>query len=297
MKPETLVGKTPNLTAPSPTVTRLLQLLTGPDVDYDEVVGAVARDPVLTAKLLALCNSASFGLAKPMASIKQAVAYLGYCETLRLVMALNFGDKVNVELPGYAMEPGALWNHSLVTALLSSHVLGLSRKIDADGSVAYTAGLVHDIGKVVIGQMLDAEMRDQIQAILAASDTSLIDAEKRIIGCDHAEIGACLLRQWRLPEIIVEATAHHHAPALAGGPQLSAAIHVADAIAHQTGDSPGWGSFAITIHAEAVTALNLSQKDLNTLTFVAVESAEKVKRHGEAAMVEMPDLDLAACVF
>jgi HD-like signal output (HDOD) protein len=83
---------------------------------------------------------------------------------------------------------GALWNHSLVTALLSSRV------IDADGAVASTAGLVHDIGKVVVGQMLDAEMRGQIQAILATSDTALIEAEKRIIGCDHAELGACRLR-------------------------------------------------------------------------------------------------------
>lgn len=297
MKPETLIGQTPNLVAPSSTVLRLLQLLSGDDVDYDAVVGEVARDPVLTAKLLALCNSASFGLAKPMASIKQAVAYLGYCETLRLVMALNFGDKVNMELPGYAMEPGALWQHSLVTALLSSHVLGLSRQIGTDGSIAYTAGLVHDIGKVVIGQMLDATLRGQIQDILATSDTSLIEAEKRIIGCDHAEIGACLLRQWRLPEIIVEAAAHHHAPPLAGGPQLSAAVHVADAIAHQTGASPGWGSFAITVSADAVTALNLSEKDLHSLTFVAVDSAEKVERRGESATVEMPDLDLATCTF
>ena len=83
---------------------------------------------------------------------------------------------------------GALWNHSLVTALLSSRV------IDADGAVASTAGSVHDIGKVVIGQMLDAEMRGQIQAILATSDTALIEAEKRIIGCAHAELGACRLR-------------------------------------------------------------------------------------------------------
>ena len=90
--------------------------------------------------------------------------------------------------------PGALWNHSLVTALLSSRVLGLSRKIDTDGAVAYTADSVHDIGKVVIGQMLDAEMRGQIQAILATSDTALIEAEKSISGCDHAELGACLLR-------------------------------------------------------------------------------------------------------
>jgi len=297
MKPETLIGKTPNLVAPSPAVLRLLQLLSGEDVDYDAVVREVTRDPVLTAKLLALCNSASFGLAKPMASIKQAVAFLGYCETLRLVMALSFGDKVNVELPGYAMEPGALWHHSLVTALLSSHVLGLSRKIGADGSIAYTAGLVHDIGKVVIGQMLDAELRGQIQDILATSDTPLIEAERRIIGCDHAEIGACLLRQWRLPEIIVEAAANHHAPPLADGPQLSAAVHVADAIAHQTGASPGWGSFAITVHADAVSALNLSEADLNNLTFVALDSAENVERGGESATAGMPELNLSPISF
>ncbi|MCE9610474.1 MAG: HDOD domain-containing protein [Chthoniobacter sp.] len=292
MKPETLIGKTPNLVVPSPTVARLLHLLSGDDADYDEIVATIGRDLVLTTKLLALCNSAGFALAKPVASLKQAVNYLGYCETLRLVMALNFGAQVEVEIPGYAMEGGALWHHSLVTALLSSQVIGLSRRIALDGSIAYTAGLVHDIGKIVIGHFLDAEMRARVQSLIETSGVSLVAAEKEVIGCDHAEVGACLLRQWRIPEVIAEAVADHHHPPLGKGPRLSAAVHIADVIAHQTGSSPGWGSFAVTAHADALTALNLNNKDLNTLTFAALDAAEKAARPELA-----PDSEISAAVI
>jgi len=297
MKPETLIGKTPNLVAPSPTVARLLHLLSGDDTDYDEVIANIGRDPVLTTKLLALCNSAGFGLAKPVASLKQAVNYLGYCETLRLVMALNFGTQVEVEIPGYAMESGALWQHSLVTAVLSSHVIGLSKRLAIDGSIAYTAGLVHDIGKIVIGHFLDAETRARVQALVETSGGSLVAAEKEVIGCDHAEIGACLLRQWHIPEVIAEAVADHHDPPLEKGPRLSAVVHIADVVAHQTGLSPGWGSFAVTAHAAAFAALNLNNKDLNTLTFAAVDAAEKAARPELTVETELSAAAIAAYAF
>ena len=278
MNAETLIGRTPNLQAPSPTVVRLLNLLNNPDADYDEVIATVNRDAVLSAKLLAICNSTSYGLAQPVASVGQGVLYLGFGEIHRLVMALSFGSQIGSGLSGYDMEAGVLWHHSLVTALLTPRVLGISKKFATDTSIAYTAGLVHDIGKLVIGQALDAAARERLHQIVQAGETSLLQAEKSVIGCDHAEVGACLLQQWRIPEIIVEAVAHHHQPNLDGSGSLSALVHVADVVAHQTGASPGWASFAFSLHESALTFLGLSLADLEALTFAVLDCQESVAK-------------------
>lgn len=273
---EALIGRTPNLRAPSASVLKLLNLLKNPDADYDEVVSAVGHDAVLTAKLLALCNSPAYGLAKPMASLNQAVQYLGFCDTLRMVMALSFGSQVGVDLPGYSMEAGSLWKHSLVAAHLAPHVLGLSSIVVSDPSIAYTAGLVHDIGKVVIGQSLDAARHRELSRLLETENASWIDAETEVLGCNHAEVGACLLRQWNIPEVIVEAVANHHDPSLENGPQLSAILHVVDASAHSIGASPGGFGFAVVVREAVLEALRLSAPDLQKLTLAAFEAVEEI---------------------
>ncbi len=172
--------------------------------------------------------------------------------------------------------------------MLTPRVLGLSKRIGTDTSIAYTAGLVHDIGKLVIGQMLDVAMREKVHQLVQTEHGSLLQAETSVIGCDHAEIGACLLRQWRIPEIIVEAVANHHNPALDNGPSLSAVVHVADVVAHQTGASPGWESFAVVAHETALTALSLSAADMDNLTFAALAFQENVAAQENIGAVEKP---------
>lgn len=276
MMAETLIGSTPNLRAPSHSVLRLLHILNDLNADCDEVIHIVAEDPVLTGKLLALCNSARYGLAKPVASIQQAVQYLGFGEIHRIVIALGFGDTIGTPLPGYDMEAGDLWRHSLVAAQLAPHVARLSRHTEVDSSVAYTAGLLHDIGKIVIGQTIDEVTRERIRHLVEHESVSVLEAENTMLGCDHAEIGACLLRQWHIPEILTDAVATHHKPRLNGRASLSAVVHAADAIAHQVGASPGWGSFAVNRDSGAWNALELSEQDLEVLTFQAIESDTKL---------------------
>ena len=289
MNTETLIGKAPQLQAPSPTVVRLLTLLDNPEADFEEIIATVSRDAALSVKLLSVCNSTSFGLAQEVSSVDQAVLYLGYGEIHRLVMALNFGGPLGVELSGYDMDAGTLWQHSLVTALLTPRVVGQSKGSGLDTSIAYTAGLVHDIGKLVIGQSLDAASRERIHQLVEAGEGSLLVVEKAVIGCDHAEVGACLLRQWRLPEVIVEAVEHHHHPPVADGARLSAVVHVADALAHQTGASPGWGSFAIVFHEAVLTALHLTGADLEALTFAALDCQEKAAQQENSAPARQPE--------
>ncbi len=276
MNAEELIAKMPGLPAPSFSATRLLQLFTRADADHDEVIFIVNQDVVLSAKLLALCNSATFGLATPVGSIEQAVFYLGHRQIHHLIMILSFGAALGPTLPGYAIEDGELWRHSLTTAYATEKVLKASA-VNFDPSIAYTAGLVHDIGKVVISHALNDQSQNFIRQILARGDQSLVEAEREVFGADHAEIGACLLRQWRLPDDLVEAVAHHHVPQSLPHPGLSALVHVGDIMAHESGAAPGIGSFSLRLDEAAVGALKLGPDKIQNLVIETLDAIEAIK--------------------
>ena len=272
-----LIAKVPMLPAPPLSVTRLLQLLVRPDADNDDIIAIVRQDAVLSAKLLALCNSALFGLATPVGSIDQAVFYLGHVEIHRLIMAISFGAALSPTLPGYVIEDGELWRHSLVTAYATDKVLRAGPSVPIEPSIAYTAGLLHDLGKVVISHALNEPNQELIRQIMDRDGRSLLESEREVLGVDHAEIGACLLRQWRLPDCIVEAVANHHAPQIQPHPQLSAIVHVADLIAHESGASPGIASFSARPDEATITALGLGPVELQRLLIETLDALEEVK--------------------
>lgn len=277
MTAEKLIAKVPNLPAPAPSVARLLQVLARPDADTDDVICIVKQDGVLSAKVLAFCNSTTFGLATSVGSIEQAVFYLGFSEIHRLVMLISFGAALSPSLPGYVIEDGELWRHSLVTAYATDKILRVVPTANIDPSIAYTAGLIHDIGKVVISHALNNQNQEQLRQIVQRGDRSLLEAEREVLGTDHAEIGACLLRQWRLPDNLVEAVAHHHAPPVQPRPQLSAIVHVADIIAHESGSSPGIDSYAVRPDEAAIAALGLGPVAMEKILVETLEALEEVK--------------------
>ena len=272
-----LIAKVPNLPAPSPSVARLLALLARPDADNDDMIKIVQQDGVMSAKLLGLCNSASYGFSDPVGSIEQAVLMLGHSEIHRLVMSVGFGGAISPAMHGYAMAEGELWRHSLLTAYVSVAVIAVGRNADIDPAIAYTAGLVHDIGKTVITHALDAATQSAMRELIERKESSLVEAERLILGTDHAEVGACLLKKWGLPEVLVESVAHHHEPVVKPRPQLSAIVHVADVIALEAGPSPGWGSYAMRADEAAMDALHLGGADMERLIICGYDAVEKVE--------------------
>lgn len=283
MKAEDLIAKVPKLPAPAPAVTKLLGLLTRPDTDNAAVAAVLKQDMVLSAKVLALCNSAAYGLSSPVSSLDHAMMYLGFAEIHRMAMVISFGGALSPALTGYVIEVGALWRHSLLTALISENVLRAAKHVQIDPPVAYTAGLIHDIGKLVISHALDPDKQNAIRTLIDAGDHSLIEAERAIIGADHAEVGACLLRQWKLPEVLTEAVAGHHHPPTVPRAGLSAVIHIADVIAHQAGSAPGLGSFAVRIAEAALEGLGLNATHLESLVLSAFDSILEVEETIAAA--------------
>lgn len=272
MNAETLVAQARDLTAPSPAIIKLLDLLNRPDADSDQVIRVVQQDGVLSVKLLSLCNSAWLGLSTPVASVEQAVLQVGYQKIHRLVLAVGFGDALRRALEGYAIDESELWRHSLTTALITQQVLTIGRISYFDPSIAYTAGLVHDIGKLVLNQVLNPASQTAIQNLIAHSGHTRLEAERSVIGTDHPEVGACLLQRWKIPDSIVEAVAHHHQPILTPQPALSAVVHVANAVAHEVGSAPGWESFAVPISGAALKALKIEPNESDKMMMSAYDA-------------------------
>jgi putative nucleotidyltransferase with HDIG domain len=271
MNAATLVSKVTDLRPPAPSVVKLLGLLNRPDTDSEQVIRIVEQDGVLSAKVLSLCNSAWFGNATPVASISQALLRLGFQQIHRIVMAVSFGSMMNTPLGGYAINDVELWQHSLLTALIARKVLDAATDFQGDASIVFTAALVHDIGKLVLNSVLDHDAQSGIRALIATGESTRVEAERQVIGCDHCEVGAELLKRWNLPENIVEAVAFHHAPPLDPAPALSSIVHLADVIAHEAGSAPGWDSFAVQMVNGVPDALGISATALERLVISAFD--------------------------
>lgn len=276
MTAQELVAKVKNLPPVSFAALKLVNLLDQPAVSNDEVVQVLKCDNVLTAKLLRACNSPYFGLEEPVSSVDQAVFLLGHQQILHIVLTLAFGSAMVVPLPGYAVEANELWRHSLVAATAAELVVTELPDLNTDASVAFTTGLLHDIGKLVMGQALTPDTQTDIRKRVEEGGLARSEAELEILGTDHGAVGACLLQGWHVPEDIVESVANHHRPVLVPRPRLSVVTHLSNCLAHLAGSAPGWDGYAVRVNDGIGPALGLDRDRLDSLVAQVRDSFDRV---------------------
>ena len=192
----------------------------------DRVGRLVSEDMAMTAKILQLVNSAFFGLRCRISSPVQALQMLGL-DTLRaLVLNTHVFDKFRSDLVGEDVL-SYLWKHSLSVANFAKRIALLEKADRQTVDDCFTAGLLHDCGKLILSSVLSARYRE-VLVMARQSDTSLIAAEVKVLGCSHTEIAAYLLGLWGLPEPVIEGVAWHHDPAGSSQSSFStvAATHV-----------------------------------------------------------------------
>ena len=272
-----IVARARNLPRISTAGLKLVDLLEDSENNTGEAIDLIRSDPLLTAKLLRVCNSSALGLAEKVSSIDQAVLLLGYNQVLSMVLSLAFGSGMTSALPCYGIEKNGLWRHSFMAATAAETAVNRSLYIGVDASVAFTAGLLHDIGKLVMAEVLSGEAHSAIHKHSEDEGLGSIEAEREVLGTDHAEVGACLLHIWRLPDWIVEAIAHHHKPALEPSPQLSAITHLANRIAHLAEAEPGSEAYAFKSNERIVQVFELNIREQD-------EWLEAVRKSGARAM-------------
>lgn len=210
----------------SPVATELLELLNQPSVDYMALERAGVREPTLVARVLRLANSPFFGVSGLVATFREACLVLGSRSLRQVVLAMSVMDQLAVDTK--LMELRRVWRHALAVAAIAHHLATL-RKIDAEQ--AFTAGLLHDVGKLALAAFFSAPYAE-VLASTQQHGCSLAEAEREHLGFDHGVVGGKLARKWHLPEPLVLAIGLHHHPDLEPSIPLVDLIHVADVLAH-----------------------------------------------------------------
>jgi HD-like signal output (HDOD) protein/CheY-like chemotaxis protein len=230
------IGRVGRLPAISENYSQLSGAVARPRVDVAEIVAIVAREPAMSAKLLQLANSPYFQSGSPVTSVREAVGRLGLDLVVRLPMMLcAFGDSRVDSTGAEAFSPLELQQASIATARLA----GKFAHNDHDRDLAFTAGLIHEIGRLLLVRESPEEMRAMVGEA-AASGRPLTELERARLSTTHAEIGAYALGMWGLPIAVVEAVAYHHViPAERRAElRIAALVHAADVLLEQALATP-----------------------------------------------------------
>lgn len=227
------------------------------------VAKALSQDQSLTVRVLRLANSAYYGLNRKVIEPQEAVVVLGLRCVKNLVMVASTYPWMTRSLKGYEMDPSALWSHSFATAIGSQMVAKRCGKAPDD--VAFTAGLLHNIGKVALSVWLENKLAG-LTSIAERGGLPFDEIERKFLGYDHAEVGAALGERWNLPEPLVLAIRNHHRPSEQNPTSpLTDAVHLGDHLAMNLGIGLSGEGLRYEFDQDAAERLDLNQQDLDEM--------------------------------
>lgn len=225
-----------------------------------EIARSISRDQSLAARVLRLANSPYYGAIRTISTVSDAVVMLGLRTVRNLAMAASCQELLAAEVSGYHMGRGDLWRHSYCSALVSQSLALRSKYPVAEE--AFVAGLLHDVGKVLISVHLRGKFN---QVIYAAnkSHVPFIDAERAVLGFDHAEVGARMLEKWNLPVSLVHAVRYHHSPLSTKQPTaLGCITHLSDVVCLMLGVGLGADGLGYSLDGRVLDLLKLTDADI-----------------------------------
>jgi putative nucleotidyltransferase with HDIG domain len=245
------------------TIVHLTHVVGDPRSSLPQIVGVIRYDPVLTAELLRMCNSAYYGVAREVESLDDAVRLLGTTKVFQLAMAAYTRAMLAAPQEGYGLPAGALWTHSVTVALAGRLVA--QRMNCPQLGLLFTAGLLHDCGKVVLNEFVRAEYAEIVRRV-AEDRLSFCDVERQVLGYTHAEVGARVAEAWKLPASIVDCIRYHHEPEQNTPPSAVVdAVHLADSVGLMLGVGAGDDGLAYRASAVALARHGLTAADLENI--------------------------------
>lgn len=238
-------------------VLELLTSLGQDDVNTEALAQKIAQDQALTAKTLRLANSSFYGMENQVTTMQEAIAILGFRTVRSLVTtAALIGTFANDGHTRVNLTP--FWRHAIAVAVCARE-LASGLKLNAE--YAYIAGLLHDIGRLVLVTQFPSDYAAAM-AYRKTHDCLVLQAEKAVLGVDHARVGYVLVQRWKFPQAMQDVVADHHASPAAQAQPLSLVIRAADAIAHALDLSQDEDAAVPPIPMSLWEQLGLSDKEL-----------------------------------
>jgi len=249
-------------------VAKMIELVDNPKTSAASLARLISTDQALTAKILKLANSAYYGFPREISTVNMAIVVLGFNTVKDMGLSLSVFQVFKEAEGNVLFDVSKFWEHSIgcgaaarmIARKLRYHLVGES----------FVAGLLHDIGKVVLNQYMHKEFIDIIGSA-SSGEATLDEAEDKLIGTSHAQVGSWLAEKWNLPKPIVECIANHHTPWNAKiEPPLVAIVNIADYLCHigrigNSGRSMPLVPDSKTWEIFAASSMALSEADIDTL--------------------------------
>ena len=244
------------------TIQKVMALASNPDSSLTELVAVVRLDQAITANILRICNSAYFGLRRPVDNVNDAIMYMGKKNVLRAVMTAGLSRYFRAQ-KGYDVKGGDLWEHAVAVALMAQ--ICAAKMSRPDDPRLFTAAILHDIGKMVLGEFVH-ESWQKIQELVEKQRYSFLEAEEEVIGVNHAELGGEVARIWKFPDEILKAIAFHHRPdLLADNDTVPWIVYLANQVCHIMGIGVGTDALSYRAVGDVAGRLSLKQRDLEDM--------------------------------
>lgn len=260
---EELVDRVNDIPAFPQTVIKIMELLKEPRSAAIDIEREIMKDQGLTAKVLKMANSAFYSGRRQIKTVVDATVLLGFDTVQSIVLASTVGKVMEKELKGYSYERSALWRQSQISAIMARSIAKKAKFPNPD--IAYTAGLLKDVGKVILDEYVH-DSYTQILDKISQETISYVSAEEEVLGFNHGQVGAKIVEKWRLAPELVEAIEFHHNPFLSVmNIELVSIVHISDGLVMMMGLHEGIDTLAHEFFTDAVKVLNLTEADLNKI--------------------------------
>jgi putative nucleotidyltransferase with HDIG domain len=257
-------------------VQKVAELLSNEDYAVVDVVNVIKHDQAIAANILKISNSAYFSARQKIKTIHDAVVYLGRQQLIRAVQTAGISKIYQKGGKGYASQATDFWEHAVAVALMSQI---LCRKIQGrEDPILYTAALLHDVGKVIMGEYVQ-EYFQKIIGRVNESKCSFLVAEEEFIGINHANLGGRIAEHWNFPPEIRDAIAYHHRPDLLEeeGSTNASLVYLSDQACLMMGLTGGIDALAYTGLENVMRHFDLRMADLEKSFIVLLDELERAK--------------------
>lgn len=251
------------------TVTKALRLLDDPSMKADDLADMLKFDQAITSNVLRLCNSSYFGLRRRVLNLRDAVVFIGLYRIREILVLSATRQYFENTIEGYEVKRGELWSHALSASIIADN---MCEEIDYENrEEVFLAALLHDVGKLVLSECVKDQWVDILKRV-EMSGMTFLDAERDIIGTDHAEIGAKVLETWEFPQPIIEAVKRHHEAYSKDDSDLVNIVRIADTLAMIMGYSTMVDGLAYHGFSEICRVYSMTEELLEQIMARSLES-------------------------
>jgi putative nucleotidyltransferase with HDIG domain len=270
-----IVAQIDQLEPVPPIAGQIMALAQDSDSSMSEIAELILNDPAITANLLKTCNSAYLGLNRKVDSVRDAIGFVGLDHIVQLVMLSSVSQNFKKQPQDYGLGEGELWRHA-VTSAHTAKVLAGKFGRSQHKHLIFTAALLKDIGKLILGRFV-AFSFEEINILVNSKGFSFNDAENKIIGMNHEELGAMVGQKWCFSEKLIYIIRHHHLSNKSAREDLETSlVYLADIICMMMGVCTGADGLSYRFYSDVLKRLDLTEKDLQAIIAETGENQQKI---------------------